>query len=441
MNVFAQRIVHIFYTAVALVPAVRREGVLNLILRGRSRVAHGAGLKSAPDNHAPVPVDVTGFAVRALVIDAYLPMPDRDSGSGRKVRVLEILQSFGFGVSFAAARLNYQFPYADQLLKMGVDVLFTPRVRSLKSWLVEHGSALSLVILSRANVASRYMGLVRKFCPNARIIFDTEDLHYLREQRQAEIEHSWILSACARVRKRQELGLTCMADYTLVVSEVEREVLLGEKPDLGVSVLSNIHDVHGCATDFDQRSGLLFIGNFSHPPNVDAIKHFVSRILPKIRACLPDVELTIIGSNMGSKLSDCEVPGVKLAGYVEDIVPHLERARISVAPLRFGAGVKGKVNLSMSYGVPVVATPVAAEGMGAVSGRDILIAENDTVFADHVVSLYQNRQLWNSLSGEGLKLIENRYSLSVAKSSLSEVLNSLSLPVPVASARDGAAPW
>jgi glycosyltransferase involved in cell wall biosynthesis len=440
MSAFVQRIVHMFYTAVALVPAVRRVGVLNLIVRGRSRVAHGAGPGHAPDNHSPVTIDVTGFAMRALVIDAYLPMPDRDSGSGRKIRVLELLQSFGFGVSFAAAGLDYQYPYADRLLKMGIDVLFTPQVRSLKAWLDEHGSALSLVILSRANVASRYLGLVRKFCPNARVIFDTEDLHYLREQRQAEIEHSWLLSACAGVRKRQELGLTCMADHTLVVSEFEREVLLGEKPDLPVSVLSNIHEAHGRTTDFDHRTGLLFIGNFSHPPNVDAMQHFVSRIFPHIRARLPDVELTIIGSNMGSKLNDCEVPGVRLAGYVEDIVPHLERARISVAPLRFGAGVKGKVNLSMSYGLPVVATPVAAEGMGTVSGRNILIAGDEAEFAAQVVALYQDKRLWNGLSTQGLELIESRYSVNVAKTALAEVLTSLSLPATLASARDKAVP-
>lgn len=427
MSATAQRFSRIFYAAVALIRVVRRDGILELIRRGSNRIVPGEGHGHKPDNHAPVSLNIADFRVHALVIDTYIPMPDRDSGSGRMVQMLEILQSFGFGVSFAPADLGYQYPYADQLLKTGIDVLYSPRVKSLKAWLDVHGEALSLVVLSRVGMANRFMGLVRRFCPNAKIIFDTVDLHYLREQRQATIEHSWLLSACARVRKQQEIGLACLADHTLVVSDAERDALLVEQPRLPVSVVSNIHEAHGRTVEFEQRSGLLFIGNFSHPPNVDAMIHFVADIFPMIRARLPDIELTIIGSNMKNRLRVCKVPGVKLLGYVENIVPYLECARISVAPLRYGAGVKGKVNLSMSYGLPVVATPVAAEGMGLDNGVNILVAENEEEFSNQVVTLYNDKPCWNELSDHGLKAIEDKYSVSVAKSRLSRVLGELAV--------------
>ena len=440
MSASARHFSRIFYTVVALIQVVRREGILELIRRGSNKVVPGTGSGHKLDNHAPVSLDIADSRVRALVIDTYIPMPDRDSGSGRMVQMLEIFQSFGFGVSFAPVDLDYQYPYADQLLKTGIDVLYSPRVKSLKAWLGVHGEALSLVVLSRVGVANRFMELVRRFCPNAKIIFDTVDLHYLREQRHANIERSWLLSACARVRKKQEIGLAYLADYTLVVSDAERDALLVEKPRLPVSVVSNIHEAHGRTAEFEQRSGLLFLGNFSHPPNVDAMLYFVAHVFPNIRSRLPNIELTIIGSNMGSKLRACEVPGVRLPGYVENIVPNLERARISVAPLRFGAGVKGKVNLSMSYGLPVVATPIAAEGMGAVSGQSILIAEKDEEFAAGVVALYQDKSLWTRLSDQGLEVIANRYSVNVAKSGLGEVLKSLSLLDSMAPATSKAVP-
>ena len=204
-----------------------------------------------------------------------------------------------------------------------------------------------------------------------------------------------------------------------MVSEAEKALLAQELTDAAVDVVSNNHEVHGAGAPFERRSGLLFVGGFRHPPNVDAALWLARDILPRILERLPDVELHLVGADAPDAVSALgELPGVRFHGYVPDLGPLLDGVRISVAPLRYGAGVKGKVNMSMSYGQPVIATPIAIEGMHAEAGRDVLVAESPQAFADAIVQAYGDQALWTSLSDHGLANVERHFSFDAARAAV-----------------------
>ena len=159
---------------------------------------------------------------------------------------------------------------------------------------------------------------------------------------------------------------------------------------------------------------MVFTGNLAYPPNVDAAEWLIDEIFPRIRAELPEVRLHLIGSRMPESLRSRMSDGVILHGFVEDLSPYLNGCRLSLAPLRYGAGVKGKVNQAMAWGLPVVATPCAAEGMFLAPGHDVLVAAEAEAFAAEVVRAYTDETLWLKLSDGGLANVEHHFSRAAA---------------------------
>ncbi|WP_306582748.1 glycosyltransferase family 4 protein, partial [Dokdonella sp.] len=212
------------------------------------------------------------------------------------------------------------------------------------------------------------------------------------------------------------------ADVTLVVSPVERELLARDAPGARVEILSNVHEVHGCRRGFAARADLVFVGGFQHPPNVDAIEWFVREVFPAVRAQLPQVKLHVIGSRVPASIQALADETVVVHGFVEDIMPFMDGCRVSVAPLRYGAGVKGKVNMAMSCGLPVVATPIAVEGMHVSAGREVMVAAEATDFADAIVRVYRDEALWQALSTHGLANVEHHFSFAAARSAIERLL-------------------
>ena len=150
----------------------------------------------------------------------------------------------------------------------------------------------------------------------------------------------------------------------------------------------------------------MFVGGFQHPPNVDAVEYFLDEILPLIVCRLPDIQVHIVGSNMPATLRARAIRNVHVHGFVRDLDQLYSRVRLTIAPLRYGAGVKGKVNQSMAHGVPVVATTPATEGMHLVHETDVLVADTASDFADSVVRLHENEELWRRIASGGLELFE-----------------------------------
>ena len=173
---------------------------------------------------------------------------------------------------------------------------------------------------------------------------------------------------------------------------------------------------------FGERDGILFIGGFRHPPNLDAITWYVENVLPILRKKAPQLITTIIGSNAPPSLQKFAAHDFVIAGFVEDVTDHYHHAKLSISPLRYGAGVKGKVNLSMQYGVPVVATSVSTEGMYLDDGVNVLVANSPEAFADAVIRLHSDEVVWNALRDAGLENIERYFSRERAREVLASVL-------------------
>ncbi len=360
---------------------------------------------------------------RALVVDVYMLTPDKESGSLRMVNLFAILQELGFKVTFAASNLEAPEPYISDLQRRGVEVLYRPYVRSVEKHLKACGDGYDLVILSRADSAARLMGAARRHCPNARIVFDTVDLHFLREMRLAELTGDTTTRSVAERRKREELDLIARADTTLVVSAVERDLLAREAPGADVRIVSNVHRIFGSRRGYSERRDIFFIGAFAHPPNTDAVLWFCREIFPRILAQEPDIRFSVIGADPPAQVRALASGAVEILGYVPDVSRFFDGCRLSVAPLRYGAGVKGKVNQSLAHGLPVVATSQASEGMFLRDGESVLIADEPRDFADAVLRLYRDQALWERLSAAGLEVMENHFSFAAARRALSELVD------------------
>ncbi len=362
---------------------------------------------------------------RILVIDAYTPEPDQDSGSVRLCYVMDCLIRLGYGVTFMADNRSHAGRYTTALQRAGIEVVYSPWADSLQQFFADNGADFDFVMISRHYIASNYLSLLKRHCPNARFIFDTVDLHYLREERLAELENSLPLRRTAAQTRRSELAVVRAADATIVVSPVEKTVLEQAAPGAKVHVISNVHEVTGSQRGFQQRKDIFFVGGYQHPPNIDAALWFVSEIWPLVRKELPDIEFHLIGSKAPEQIRALEGNGVRFHGFVKTLDPWLDGCRMAVAPLRYGAGIKGKVNMSMARGQPVVATPMAVEGMFARAGHDVLVAESAEDFAGEVVRLYRDEALWNRVSEAGLENVRQYFSVETATLGLRHLLNSL----------------
>lgn len=360
---------------------------------------------------------------QVLILDEAVPQPDRDSGSLRQYNLIRMLIEGGAHVVFVPTRREHAGADTEALQRLGVEVWYAPFLQGIGPWLREHGPRFAVVMMVRHHVASECLPLLRSYAPQARTVFDTVDLHYLRERRGAELAgNAGLLRDAERTRSR-ELAVMAATDVTVLVSAAEREQLKIDAPDVTVELISNLHEVASGGEDWAQRHDLVFVGGFRHPPNVDAMQWFIGEVFGRIRAQLPQVRFHCIGADVPDALRALAAaqPGVEIHGFVPVVTPYMDQVRIAVAPLRFGAGVKGKVNLSMAHGQPVVATTCAVEGMHLHDGQDVLVADDAEAFAAAVVRLYQDPVLWQQLSSAGRRNVADHFSLDAARDTVQRV--------------------
>jgi GT2 family glycosyltransferase/glycosyltransferase involved in cell wall biosynthesis len=398
-----------------------------LVNRGKFRDKWKDALskQAIPDGNAVSVIKDRGTIKRVLVVDARVLCPDQDAGSVRMLNLLRIFQELEFKVTFAPLNSQRLHPYTEEMQQLGIECIYDPFMGSFEAFLLARRNEFDLILLSRAEVAERALPACVRVCPDVPRIFDTVDLHFLRGRREAEVANSSDKLKAAEEMRLIELGVASQCDAVLVVSPVEKELLDVELPGARIAILSTIYDVRQNVHPFEGRHDFVFIGGFEHPPNVDAMLWFCQDIMPKILRRLPAVKLHIIGSKMPDSVRSLASEHVITHGYVENVEPFFSSCRLSVAPLRFGAGVKGKINQSMSFGVPVVSTRVGAEGMHLTDGEDILVADSAAQFAEKVVELHETPQLWNRLSKNSLKNVDKHFSKAAARRHLEAVLADL----------------
>ena len=445
LNGFDTRYAPAYYEDTDLAFAVRAAG-RRVFYQPASRVVHLEGVTSGTDTNSgakayqvrnrgtfalkwhdvlrhqpsagtsPSPSLLHRHQRQILIIDALTPRPDQDSGSLRMWNLMRLLRQEGAHVVFFPANRTYDGHYSRSLQAMGVEVWHASFANRFPAWMQEHGKRFDAVLLSRYYIAHEFLPLVKQHAPKAKVVFDSVDLHYLREMRQAELSKEAALRQGAIRTRERELEVISGVDTTLVVSDLERELLRTDAPRAQVELLSNLHETTASGEPFAKRRDLVFVGGFRHTPNVDAVQWFVKEVWPHVSAGLPGVTFNCIGGEPpDSILALGRQPGVHIHGHVPDLDPAMDGMRIAIAPLRFGAGVKGKINLSMAHGQPVVATSCAAEGMHLQDGVDVLVADQAQAFADAVVRLYTDEDLWNRLSHNGLENVARHFSMDAAR--------------------------
>lgn len=362
---------------------------------------------------------------RCLVIDLGVPTPDKDSGSRRMSELLDILTALGFAVTFFA-HTGPEFPtYRQALMDRGIEVLRAPI--DLEEYVKAVSPDLRLVLLSRPTNAWAYYPMLRLLSPQAALVYDTVDLHFLRERGFASTHDDENAAKRATHLLDMEQTLCCLADQVWTVSQTEADALAEINRSIQAQVVPNIHRATPTGPPFEAREGLLFVGSYAHAPNSDAVKWFVSTILPLVRDQLPGVSLTLVGSDVTSEIESLTGDGIVVRGWVPELDELYHQSRAFVAPLRFGAGMKGKVGEACSFGLPVVTTSVGAEGMGFEDGKDVLIRDDPSGFARAIVDVYTDSALWNTLGRNGCHLVERDLSPEAVQARVARALRRLDL--------------
>jgi glycosyltransferase involved in cell wall biosynthesis len=372
----------------------------------------------------------TRTARRAAYFDVHIPRFDRDAGSLRAREIVRVLKGLGFATTFLP-----EFPmdfdrYAEPLEREGIEVVDPRGPLNVPAFLQEVGPALDLVILSRPDVAARRAIEVRRMAPNATLLFDTVDLASLRERRRTEVTPDESDVAVAEMTADLELAMFRGADASVTVTELEARHVRAMVPDKPVFVWPTIHAVSHDVAPARGRRGLLFVGGFYHPPNADGIEWFLRESLPLLRERGIDDTVYVVGENAPPSLASADSADVRVVGWVPDLEPLYAQSRVFIAPLRFGAGIKGKVTDSLGHGLPVVTTPVGSEGIDTSTESGILVAEDAVAFADAVVSLCTDDDRWEAMSRAGVATIERSFSRAAVRSSIERGLVELGLLAP-----------
>jgi GT2 family glycosyltransferase len=365
-----------------------------------------------------------GHRKSILIVDHFVPEIDKDSGSLRMYYIVQALVNSGHKIIFWPDNQYFHNRYTPLLQKMGVEAFYGNI--DFTGFLSQYGRYIDIVILSRGHIAIHYIHAIQELT-KARIIFDTVDLQFLREERRMGIHSSRPRKRIHRAEtlKKSELFVAGQSDQIWVTSSVEKKILENMKRLPPIEVIANAHPLASCNTPYQDRKGLVFIGGFRHPPNEDGICWFVESILPSILRKIPDLYLYVLGSHPTSKVKSLESRNVKVTGYIEDVTPYFEASRVFIAPLRYGAGLKGKIGQSLSYGVPVVTTAIGAEGFGFTPDVNALIADGEVDFATKVIEIYNDQVLWEALSANGRELIKRKFSVDAMKGKLAGCINAL----------------
>ena len=353
-----------------------------------------------------------------LIIDAETPRPDQDSGSVDMFNLIRILVNEGYRVHFVPqTNFSHFGSYTNTLMSLGVECIYAPFYVSLESYLRERGDVFDYIFMCRMPVAQNSIRDVKKYAPNAVTIFYTVDLHFLREQREAKISGNNKKISAAEKNREIELALISKTDVAIVLSGVE-ESLLKKLGYSNICKLPLIRDIgEPTSKNFEDRSGVVFVGGFRHTPNIDSVNWLIEDVWPEVRKQLkirnlPTFELRIVGSHMPSHFEELRAHDIEPIGFVHDLKDEFNRVRLSLAPIRFGAGLKGKMATSFEYGVPVVGTSIAFEGMPK-EGLDELVAsaDNPKDFAQIIIDLYYDETRWKTIRSAGVDYVQNHYSL------------------------------
>lgn len=363
---------------------------------------------------------------KILIIAPTLPRFDKSSGDLRLYSIIELLAR-EYDITFFTNHFQAGDElYAAQLRQWGVTV--SGQEMSFGD-LLENNS-FTTAIIEFYFAAEYYLPRLRLLQPHCKVVIDSVDVHFLRERMKAETTGKSMDFVKAETTKVRELAIYSKADLVVTVTGDDAAVLEGECPGLLLGVVPNIHLLEPCTGDGCAGRTLIFVGNFNHDPNVDAVLFFVKDVLPLVWENTPDARLLIVGSNPTKDVMALACEQIEVTGFVPATTPYLHASAVSVAPLRYGAGMKGKIGEAMAHGLPVVTTSVGAQGMGLVHGKNVMIADAPDDFARSVLKLLNDKELYSTIKQNALSHIENNYTPAQVTESLKKLLRDLTSIAP-----------
>jgi GT2 family glycosyltransferase len=378
-----------------------------------------------------------GNVGRALFIDHETPRPDRDAGSHAAVVEMELVQSLGYQITFYPANLAWLSGYSEDLQRRGIEVIHAPFVLSLDELLEQRGREFDLIYITRYTTAHDSLDVVRRRAPQAKVAFCNADLHYLRQLRAAwaqglEGDAAEQALAAVAVVKQQELQIISQVDLTLSYSDVEEAVIHSES--FGRALTARCPWVvkgPQAPEPLAGREGLAFLGGYNHPPNREAVDHLLAVLWPPLLKQLPQLRLHLYGSGLSAELAERwgGQPGVVLEGWVADTATVYGRHRLFVAPLRSGAGLKGKVVAAAAHGIPQLLSPLAAEATGLRHGQEVWIARDPSAWQEAALLLCSDDQRWQQMSEAAFTYAREQYGQANALDLMADVLGRLDLPI------------
>lgn len=350
-----------------------------------------------------------------LIVNDVVPTYDKDAGARTVYQYTRLFIQRGYNVKYIPDNFYAEEPYTTALEQLGVEVLYGPWYAGhWREWYVSNCDFIQYAFLNRPHIAVKYMNLLRNV-GKTRIIYYGHDLHFMRLEREAELTGDDTFRQESEKMRPQELELIRKADISFYPSEVEVSVLKAIDPELRVKAMPAyiFNQVDHMPYKAQERNGVFFIGGYAHRPNKDAVQWFIQEILPIVKQEIPDFTFHMLGSRASQELVDLagRTPGVIYEGPVSDeqLAQFYRRCRISVAPLRYGAGIKGKVVEAMSMGIPVMTTSCGAEGI--LNAEQILcIADDPVEFARRLVALYQDAAELHRRSEAARAYIEANFS-------------------------------
>ncbi len=319
-------------------------------------------------------------------------------------------------------------PYTAELEKYGIECPHFPACASVEQLFRENRPPPDLIYLHRFSNAQKYVGMARTYFPQSKIAYSLADLHFLRLERQAAVTGDPETGAEAELMRRRELSVMAAVDVVLAHSQYEVDLIERLLPAIDAKVLGWAVPLRELGTPIERRSGVAFVGGYQHLPNVDAAQYLVGAIMPLIRAAGLPIRCRLGGSRMPREVYGLGGPDIEIVGFVPDLAALFDTVRCTVAPLRYGAGVKGKVLDSFAFGLPCVMTEIAAEGIDLPAELTWLVARSPQEFVEKVVELHRDDRLAMRLCDAGRAFIDERFAFDAIRDRLADIIASARPP-------------
>ena len=348
-----------------------------------------------------------------LVIDHYVPQYDKDAGSKTTFMYLKMFVKKGYQVTFLGDNFYQHEPYTTELQQLGICVLYGQKyAQNWKIWLEENAKYFDIFYLNRPHISVKYIDIIKN-CAKGKVIYYGHDLHFLRIKREYELNGDASLLKESNEWLEKELYLMHKADMSYYPSNVEIEAIHEIDPAINAKAITAYiyEQFPKIRYNMDQREGLLFVGGFGHAPNVDAVKWFLNKIYPEIYK-RTGAKFYIVGSSAPKEIQNLSIEGVVVKGFVteEELHQLYQNTRIDVVPLRYGAGVKGKVVEGLHYGMPIVTTSVGVEGITGVE-QVVAVADEEQKMIDIICELYTNGDKLKEMSEESCLFVQKYFSI------------------------------